>query len=106
MRFLSAQLEAYLANDLWLRNARRANALAARLAAGIEAIPGGGLAQTIGGNTVFAWLPQAVCARLREAGAVFYDWDKDDNGRVLVRLVCAFATPDEAVTTFLDVARG
>ncbi len=105
MRFLSAQLDAYLANDLWLANARRANALAARLAEGVAGIPGGALAQKIGGNTVFAWLPQAVCARLRAAGAEFYDWDRDGD-RVLVRLVCAFATPEEAVTEFIAVARG
>ena len=37
MRFLSAQLEAYLADDLWLRNARHANRMAARLAEGIAA---------------------------------------------------------------------
>ncbi|HEX7677774.1 MAG TPA: beta-eliminating lyase-related protein, partial [Thermoanaerobaculia bacterium] len=36
MRFLSAQLDAYFTDDLWLRNARRANAAAARLAAGLR----------------------------------------------------------------------
>ena len=40
MRFVSAQLEALLAKDLWLRNARHANAMARRLAAGVRAVEG------------------------------------------------------------------
>lgn len=40
MRFFSTQIEAYLADDLWLRNARQANAMAKALAAGLGSIPG------------------------------------------------------------------
>ena len=40
MRFVSVQLEALLARDLWLRNARHANAMAQRLAAGVREVDG------------------------------------------------------------------
>ena len=42
MRFVSVQLEALLAGDLWLRNARHANAMAQRLAEGVRAVRRGG----------------------------------------------------------------
>ena len=40
LRFISAQLEAYLSDDLWLANARAANRAAARLADGLAAVDG------------------------------------------------------------------
>ena len=50
MRFLSAQLEAYLADDLWLRNARHANAMAAALAEGLAELPGAVLSHPVEAN--------------------------------------------------------
>jgi threonine aldolase len=105
MRFVSAQLDAYLENDNWLTTARRANGMAARLAQTIAAIPGGELAYPAQGNAVFAYLPDAIIARLRAAGARFYDWQPPANGRTLVRLVLSFATPDEDVARFIETAR-
>ncbi|WP_039824522.1 hypothetical protein [Nocardia testacea] len=40
MRFQSAQLDAYLTDGLWLRNAAHANTMAARLGTGLAAMPG------------------------------------------------------------------
>jgi threonine aldolase len=102
MRFVSAQLEAYLADDLWLRNARRANALAARLAEGLGTTP----AWPVQANEVFVHLPDATTAKLRQAGARFYDWEKPRDGKTLVRLVTSFATRDEDVEKFISLARG
>ena len=66
MRFMSAQFIALLEGDLWLRSASHANAMAARLRAGVESIPGVELSQKTESNGVFAVLPAGVADRLRE----------------------------------------
>ncbi len=63
-RFLSAQLERYLADDRWLERARRANANAARLARRLQAIPGVELSGKVEINMLFARLPEAAVAAL------------------------------------------
>jgi threonine aldolase len=106
MRFVSAQLEAYLEDDLWLRNARRANALARRLAGALAEVPLVRIAWPVEANIVFASIPDEMAARLRRAGASFYDWLPPRDGRTLVRLVTAFATPEEDLARFVEAARG
>jgi len=105
MRFVSAQLDAYLDNNLWLKRAAHANALARRLAEGLTEIPGVDLAHPVEANAVFVRLPDASIARLREAGARFYDWSPPAGGRTLIRLVLSFATPERDVARFLHIAR-
>ncbi|HUJ02201.1 MAG TPA: low specificity L-threonine aldolase [Rhizomicrobium sp.] len=105
MRFVSAQLEAYLAHDLWLKLAAKSNALAERLAEGIARIDGAEIANPVEANAVFARLPDALVARLRAGGAQFYDWEPSCNGKTLIRLVLSFATPDADVTRFLETLR-
>jgi threonine aldolase len=105
MRFVSAQLDAYLDSNLWLKRAAHANALARRLAEGLGEIPGAELAHPVEANAVFVRLPDAAIARLREAGARFYDWSPPAGGRTLVRLVLSFATPERDVAKFLNIAR-
>jgi threonine aldolase len=105
MRFIAAQLDAYLSDDLWLTNAARANALAKTLGDGIAKLAGATLAQPVQSNAVFAYLPDAMVARLRKAGAQFYDWEPARNGHTLVRLVVSFVTPERAVSQFLETAR-
>jgi len=63
-RFLSAQLERYLADDRWLDRARRSNANAARLARRLQAIPGVELSGKVEINMLFARLPEAAVAAL------------------------------------------
>jgi threonine aldolase len=104
MRFVSAQLDAYLTDDRWLRHAARANALARRLAEGLRMIEGAEIAHPVEANAVFVFLPDPVVARLRAGGAAFYDWAPSDGGRTLVRLVTSFATPAEDVARFVDMA--
>lgn len=105
MRFLSAQLDAYLENDLWLKAATRANTLAAKLGDALSKIPGAELADPVQANAVFARLPDETVARLRKAGATFYDWTPPSNGKTLVRLVVSFATPEDAIENFIALAR-
>lgn len=93
MRFLSAQLEAYLTEELWLRHARHANAMAARLAAGLA--PHVEILRRVDANIVFVRLPPALAAALQKEGFQFFDWQifGDD----AYRLVCGFATTEEDV---------
>jgi len=100
MRFLSAQLDAWLADDLWLRLARHANAMAARLAQGLAALPGAELAYPVEANEIFVRLPAPVADGLEAAGFRFYRWDG-----TLLRLVTAFDTPQATVDAFLKIAK-
>jgi len=97
MRFLSAQLLALYADDLWLRSAGHANAMAARLRAGVEQLPGVRLTQATQANAVFAVLPPGVADRLREHFR-FYDWDAASGE---VRWMCSFDTTADDVDSFV-----
>ena len=104
MRFVSAQLDAYLEGTRWLDHAARANGLARKLAAGLSGAPGAELAHPVEANAVFVYLPSATVERLRRLGASFYDWSPPKGGRTLVRLVASFATPEEDVERFVKMA--
>jgi len=106
MRFVSAQLDAYLAHGRWLTNAAHANALATRLAEGLAGASGVEIAHPVEANAVFAHIPDAAARRLRAAGAKFYDWKPSQRGRTLIRLVTSFATPEEDVANFIKSVRG
>jgi threonine aldolase len=103
MRFLSAQLEAYLTDDLWLRHGRHANAMAATLAEGLAALPGVKLSHPVEANEIFAVLPEPVIQGLFDRGFEFYRWGPEANHEV--RLVLAFNTDPAHVEAFLAVAR-
>lgn len=94
MRFQTAQLDAYLTGELWLRNATHANAMAARLQEGLKAIPGIELVGTADANIVFCRLPRHVTEGLLAQGYAFYH-DRWEPG--VVRLVTSFATAPEDV---------
>jgi len=104
MRFVSAQLEAYLENDAWLETARRSNALARAMADKLTAKAGAVLAAPVEANALFAWLPDATVARLLAAGARFYEWAPSHNGLTMIRLVLSFATPQADIDRFVKVA--
>jgi threonine aldolase len=97
MRFLSAQFEAYLKDDLWLRNARHANAMAARLAAGLETI------HPVQANVVFTRFAPEVAQALRGQGFDFFEWPIfwED----AYRLVTGFGTREEDVDALLSAIR-
>lgn len=104
-RFIAAQLEAYLRDDLWLRNAGHANAMAARLAAGVARLPGAELIQPVQANEVFVALPELMVDALEEEGAVFYRWiDVPGIRNPVIRLVTSFATSEVQVEAFLTAA--
>lgn len=102
MRLLSAQMEAYLADDLWLRNARQANAMAARLAAGMAGLPGVELQGPAEANILFCRLPAAAIDGLLAQGFRFYH---DRWGPGVARLVTSFSTREADVDHFLAALR-
>ncbi len=102
-RFLAAQMEAYLADDLWLGCARHSNAMAARLAAGLAALPGVAFRDAVEGNEIFVRLPVSVLDGLERDGARFYRWDDEDPG--LIRLVAGYDTVPADVDAFVASAR-
>ncbi|MBN9326181.1 MAG: threonine aldolase [Cellulomonas sp.] len=100
MRFVSAQLLALYEGDLWLRSARHANAMAARLRAGLEQVPGIEPTQPTQGNAVFVRMPAAMAADLRQTYH-FYDWAAETGE---VRLMCAFDTDPADVDALVAAA--
>lgn len=111
-RYLGAQMLAYLEDGLWLDNARRANALARRLAEGLAALKAVRIPNPVQANEVFAVMPRGLYDGLQAAGAKFYDWMPDSLGdgisedEIFARLVLSFATPEQDVETFLALAHG
>ncbi len=108
MRFISAQLIAMYEGELWLRSARRANAMARRLSEGIHqlietgAVPGLELELATESNAVFPKLPADAKARAHERFH-FYDWPGDPS---MVRLMCSFDTTEEDVDALLAAIAG
>jgi threonine aldolase len=101
MRFLSAQLEAYLSGDAWLESARHSNAMAARLAKGI----GGRIEvlRPVEANIVFVRLVPAIAESFGKQGFFFSDWPIF--GADVYRLVTGFGTTPADVDAFVAAAR-
>ncbi len=106
-RYLSAQMMAYLKDDVWLPNAKRANGLAQTLAKGLQQSNRVRLSNPVEANEVFAVMPRATYNSVMAAGAHFYEWPMDGlaENEVHCRLVLSFATPEEHVTQFLALMR-
>jgi threonine aldolase len=96
MRFAAAQLLAYVQGDLYLRSARRANGLAARIAANIAGIPGVGFAAPVEANEVYLTLPEHKIDHLIKNGIQFLR-----RAPRLIRLVCRFDGSEEDVDHFI-----
>jgi threonine aldolase len=106
MRFVSAPWLALLKDEVWLKNARHANAMAQRMVAGLVAIDGVELMHAVEANGVFVHLPPALQAGLRDKGWLFYTFVPPTG----CRLMCAWDTSVETIDAFLadvrDVAAG
>ncbi|MEH6446788.1 MAG: low specificity L-threonine aldolase [Oceanospirillaceae bacterium] len=99
MRFQAAQLQAYLQDDLWLKNAQQANAMAQRLATGLQAISAVQIQGNVEANIIFCAMPEALFAALQAQGFYFYGgrWGKD-----ICRLVTSFATTTADVDHLIE----
>jgi threonine aldolase len=91
MRFVSAQLLAYVEGDLWLHLAGRANALARRIAAAADSL----LLHPVEANEIFVHIGSVGAQRLRDRGFEFYDWGAAGSGEA--RLVVSWNQPEEDV---------
>jgi threonine aldolase len=101
MRFLSAQWTGMLQDGAWLRHAAHANAMAQKLAAGLQGIPGLQLAVRTEVNAVFVDLAPHAAAALRERGWHFYNFI----GAHGWRLMCSWATREADLERFLADVR-
>ena len=102
MRYVSAQLLAYLHNGLWLELASRANASARYLRDGLGELPGVHIAYEVEGNAVFACLPVEMLEGLISEGFLFHRWPGESG---LVRLMCSYSHQKEDIDTFIGAAR-
>ena len=103
MRYLSAQLEAYLDDELWRRLASNANTRAAQLADGLSAVAGVEVLHPVQVNEVFVRLPSDVANRLYNSGHEFHPWPGRPN---VYRMICAHNTTPDDVDTLLADAKG
>ncbi len=108
-RYLSAQMEAYLKDDLWKRSAAQANAACTRLAEGLRSIDDMALRAEPQANMIFVDMPRALHQRLQQNGAkyaIWGDWQTGAPDEMLKsRLVCDWSMTDALIDQFLKIAR-
>lgn len=105
-RFMAAQLLAMLENDLWLRNAQHANAMATRIAAALAAHPDAQLVHPVEGNIVFVALQDRLARHLSQSGHALRAWGQLADGRAWYRIVASFATSATELAAFEQAIRG
>ena len=110
-RFLAAQMQSYLAGDLWLDMAKKSNDASARLIKGLKQIPEVQIDFEPQANIIFAQWARAAHQRLHAAGAQYYvmagDHTTGPSDELLpARLVTDWSTTPENVDKFLDILRG
>lgn len=93
MRFIGAQFDALLSNDLWRASASHANAMAQRLATALRKYEKVQVTRPVDANGVFAILPKDWIAPLQEV-CFFYVWNERTNE---VRFMCAFDTEENEI---------
>jgi len=99
MRFISAQLEAYVSNDVWLRNARNANNMAKLLSEGLASFPDIKLAYPTQSNEVFVHLPSSTINLLNAKG---YNVSEDELDGKSVRFVTAWNTVSDDIDKLIS----
>jgi len=101
MRFISAQFERYLSDNLWYENAKHSNEMAQLLAQQIKDIPQIKITQKVEANGVFAIVPKEIIPELKQE-YFFYDWDE---ARSEVRWMTSFDTKEEDITKFVELIK-
>jgi len=99
MRFVSAQLDAYISNDVWLKNAKHANNMGKKLSEGLNSNPNIELAYPTQANEVFAKFPKPVIEHLNSKG---YKMNEEELDGKAVRLVTAWNTKESDVNQLLE----
>jgi threonine aldolase len=101
MRFISAQFEALLSDDLWRRSAGHANRMARLLASELEKVAKIKISQPIESNGVFALVPKEYIPLLQEK-YFFYVWNEETSE---VRLMASFDTTEDDIREFVELVR-
>ena len=102
MRFVSAQLDAYISNDVWLRNAKHANKMGKKLSDGLKDHTDINLTYPTEANEIFATFPRNKIDNLNSEG---YTINEDEWDGKAVRLVTAWNTKDNDVDEFLEILK-
>lgn len=101
MRYIGAQFNVYLSNDLWKRNAAHANRMAQMLEKEVKGIPGVTITQKVQANGLFVRIPANTVESLRNE-YFFYTWDETTSE---VRWMCSFDTTEEDIKDFARILR-
>ena len=107
-RYLSAQMQGYLIDDLWLQTARAANANATRLTEGLRSVPGLTFVEKPEANMIFATLPRRAHQHLHAGGAVYGLWgplEGDPDEILMMRLVCDWSISQAQIDEFLALVQ-
>jgi threonine aldolase len=99
MRFIAAQFEALLTNDLWRRSAEHANRMAQSLQEEISRIPGVRIVWKVEANGVFAQIPSHSIEKIKQQ-YFFYTWIEEES---IVRWMCSFDTTEDDIRKFAEV---
>ena len=102
MRFVSAQLDAYITNEVWLRNANHANAMGKKLSQGLDQHKNIELAYPTDANEIFVKIPKDIIDQLNSEG---YKMNEDELDGKAVRLVAAWNTKDSDVDQLLETLK-
>jgi threonine aldolase len=97
MRFMSAPWLGLLDDDVWLKNARHANARAEQLYQGIKDVPGLSIMFPRQANSVFVQMPQSLISGMHARGWSFYTFIGEGG----CRLMCSWDTTEQTVEAFL-----
>jgi threonine aldolase len=101
MRFIAAQFEALLTDDLWRRSAEHANRMAGLLEKEVSKIPGIKIVWKVEANGVFAQIPRHAIEKIKQS-YFFYMWMEEDS---IVRWMCSFDTTEDDIRKFAEVVR-
>ncbi len=101
MRFISAQFEALLSNDLWHKNAKHANNMAQFLCNELKDVPQVKITQKVQVNAVFASLPKKFITELQKKYA-FHVFNEQTSE---VRWMCSFNTSKKDVMNFVKAIK-
>jgi threonine aldolase len=98
MRFIAAQFEALLTDDLWRRSAEHANRMARLLEQEVSRIPGVRVVWEVQANGVFAQIPRHSIEKIKRQ-YFFYTWTEEES---IVRWMCSFDTTEEDIRKFAE----
>lgn len=96
-RFIAAQFEALLKNNLWLKMATHANNMTLLLANEIKELRGIKISQKIEANAIFVTIPEAIIDPLRSQYP-FYEWNSETHEQ---RWMCSYDTTEEDIAKFV-----